>query len=151
MSEYVAFESRVEPMEWGKSTYTVMRIPPDALAAIGPTRRVEGEINDHPVNLALTKAPAIEDVFVWAGKSFLKEVGLAPGELAEIRLRAAPDDVVEVPADVTNALRSSGLIDRWDKLTPGKKRGLLHQVGTAKRAETRTRRIAALLATLQES
>ena len=148
MSDYTNFEGAVEPMEWGKATYTVLRIPLDVLDAIGPTKRVEGEINDHPVNLALTKAPVIDDVFVWAGKSLLGQIGIEPGEQVEIRLRAAPDDEVDVPADVRTALRSAGLSEDWDTLTPGRQRGMLYQVNSAKRAETRAKRIAKLLSEL---
>lgn len=146
MSDYITFEGAVEPMEWGKATYTVLRIPPEVVDALGKTKRVEGEINDHPVNLALTKAPVIDGVFIWAGKTLLREVGIDPGERIEVRLRAAPDDLVEVPSDVVNALRSAGLTESWDSLTAGKQRGMLYQVTSAKRAETRLKRIAKLLA-----
>ena len=145
MSDFVSFDGAVEPMEWGNSVYTVLRIPPEVLDALGPTKRVEGEINDHPVNMALTKAPVFDGVFVWAGKSVLKDIGIEPGERIEVRLRPAPDDAVDVPPDVINAIRSAGLTDAWDALTPGRKRGLLHSVNTAKRAETRIKRIAKLL------
>ncbi len=151
MSDYVAFDGAVEPMEWGKSTYTVLRLPAEIVDAIGPTKRVEGEINDHPVNLALTKAPVIEGVFLWAGKSLLRDVGIEPGERIEIRLRAAPDDAVDVPSDVINALRSAGLSDVWAGLSAGKKRGMLYQVNSAKRADTRTKRIAKLLNELKDA
>ncbi|MEL6960743.1 MAG: YdeI/OmpD-associated family protein, partial [Pseudomonadota bacterium] len=88
--------------------------------------------------------------FVWAGKSLLKEVRIAPGEQVEIRLRPAPDDAVDVPPDVINALRSAGMTDPWDALTPGKRRGLLYSVNSAKRAETRAKRIAKLMTDLKD-
>ncbi|MEJ8562768.1 DUF1905 domain-containing protein [Yoonia sp. GPGPB17] len=68
MDDYLSFEAQVEPLEWGKSVYTILRLPDDVaevLASQG-AKRVEGEINDHPVNLALTKASVIEGVFLWA-------------------------------------------------------------------------------------
>ena len=145
----MTFDARVEPLVWGKSTYTILRLPAEVVARLGRTRRVEGEVNDHPVNLAITRAPVIEDAFLWAGKSFLREVGLRPGDTAEVRLRPAPDDLVEIPPDVTNALRSAGLAEAWEALTPGRRRGLLYQVTVAKRPETRARRIADLLISLQ--
>ena len=151
MTDYITFDGTVEPMEWGKATYTVLRVPDDVVTALGRTRRVEGEINDHPVNLALTKAPVIDGIFLWAGKSLLDDIGIEPGERIEVRLRPAPDDLVEVPAEVTNALRSAGLSDAWAALTPGKQRGLLHQVTAAKRPDTRTRRIDALLAAVKDT
>ncbi|MEL6838395.1 MAG: YdeI/OmpD-associated family protein [Pseudomonadota bacterium] len=147
MSDYLSFEGQVVPMEWGKSVYTVLPLPDDiakALQADG-ARRVEGEINDHPVNLALTKAPVIDQVFLWTGKSLLQEIGIAPGEPVYVRLRKA-DDSVETPEDVMLALRQADATAKWEALTPGKKRGLLHGVNTAKRAETRAKRIAKLIA-----
>ncbi len=150
VTDYITFEGAVEPIEWGKATYTVLRIPAEIVEAIGPTRRVEGEINDHPINMALTKAPVIDDVFLYAGKAVLRHIGIEPGERIEVRLRAAPDDAVEVPSDVINALRSAGLTDTWGGLTAGKQRGMLYQVRSAKRAETRIKRIAKLLAEVKE-
>ncbi len=149
MQDYVTFDARVEPMVWGKSTYTILRVPDHIVDALGKTRRVEGEVNDHPINLAITRAPVIDSAFLWAGKAFLAETGLEPGEITEVRLRPAPDDLVEVPPDVTDALRSAGATEVWEALTPGKRRGLLHQVTSAKRAETRVKRISALVASLR--
>ncbi len=150
MSDYVTFEAHITPMRWGEAIYTVVPLPSDVLHALGSTRRVEGEFNDHPVNLAISKAPAdvIETPFLWAGKSLLDRIGLEPGEVFEARLRPAPDDAVDVPTDVTNALRSAGLTDAWEAMTPGKKRSALYPVETAKRPETRAKRIAKLLASL---
>ena len=145
---YITFEGAVEPLAWGKSTYTILRLPPEVVEALGDTRRVEGEVNEHPVNLAVTRAPVVEGPFLWAGKSLLRAAGIAPGEVVEIRLRPAPDDAVEVPPDVTRAIRSAGRTGAWEALTPGKQRGMLYQIASAKRPETRTKRIAALLGQL---
>ncbi len=151
MSTYVTFEGAVEPVEWGDATYTVLRLPADVTEALGKTKRVEGEIADHPVNLALTKAPVIDGVFLWAGKSLLDRIGIEPGQRVEVRLKPAPDDQVDVPQDVTNAIRSAGLTEAWAAVTPGKRRSALYQVETAKRAETRAKRIAALLKGLSDA
>ncbi|QBF30002.1 YdeI/OmpD-associated family protein [Thalassococcus sp. S3] len=149
MSDWIAFEGCVVTMEWGKSTYTVIPLPADVTAALDGAKRVEGEINDHPVNLAPTRAPVMDGQFLWAGKSLLDDIGVAPGDPLEIRLRPAPTDQVEIPDDVQAALRTAGCTDLWGGLTPGKRRGLLHSVNSAKRADTRTRRIAALIAELK--
>ena len=153
MSDYTTFAARITPMEWGDSVYTVVPLSDDILATLGKTKRVEGEFNDHPVNLAIAKAPAavIGTPFLWAGKTLLDRVGLEPGEEFEARLRPAPDNVGDVPPDVTNALRSAGLTDMWEALTPGKRRSHLYPIDTAKRAETRMNRIAKLLETLREA
>ncbi|TAG29579.1 MAG: DUF1905 domain-containing protein [Rhodobacterales bacterium] len=150
MSDYITFMARVEPLVWGKSTYTILRLPPDVAAALHPARRVEGEVNDHPVNLALTRAPVVEGVFLWAGQSLLDRVGITPGEPVEVRLRPAPDDRVDTPDDIAAALRAGGASAAWDALTPGKRRGLIYQISTAKTDATRSKRIAALIRTLTE-
>jgi Bacteriocin-protection, YdeI or OmpD-Associated/Domain of unknown function (DUF1905) len=147
MTDYVTFDGRIVPMLWGTATYTILPVPPHVITALGATKRVEGEINDHPVNLALTRAPVMDGVFLWAGQSLLTRVGIAPGDRVEVRLRPAPDDRVDLPDDVAHALR--GVMAVWQALTPGKRRGLLYQVDTAKTAATRAKRIAKLLESLQ--
>ena len=147
MTDYLTFEGTVEPMEWGNSTFTVLRLPDEIAEALksAGVKRVEGEIADHPVNLAPTTAPAIDGMFLWTGKSLLKRIGIVPGERVEVRLRPADANAVETPDDVTRALLSSGQLDSWEALTPGKKRGLIHQIESAKKPETRARRITKLM------
>jgi hypothetical protein len=144
MTDFVTFEARVEPVVWGRATYTVLRVPDDVIAALGPTRRVEGEIAEHPVNLALSRAPVIEGVFLWAGQSLLDRVGIAPGTPVEVRLRPAPDDLVDLPDEVAAALMAQGALTAWDALSPGKRRAMLYQVNAAKTPPTRQKRIARL-------
>lgn len=146
---WVTFEGRVERLVWGRSTYTILRLPDAAVDELGPCRRVEGEIAEHPVNLALSRAPVVEGVFLWAGQSLLDRIGIAPGEPVEVRLRPAPDDRVDLDPDIEAALRSAGVMERWDAMTPGKRRGLLYQVATAKTEKTRQTRIAKLVGTLE--
>ncbi|SEW46294.1 protein of unknown function [Cognatiyoonia koreensis] len=147
MSNYISFIGKVVPMAWGDSTYTVLPLPDEVMQELGKqgAKRVEGEINDHPINLALTKAPVIDQTFLYAGKTLLKECDITPGEDVEVRLRKADPNDVETPADVAQALRAAGKTDLWNALTPGRQRGLLHQIQAAKRAETRKKRIAALI------
>jgi hypothetical protein len=150
MTDWVVFEATIEPVEWGRATYTLLRLPEDAAAALlaQGAKRVEGEINEHPVNLALSRAPVVEGVFLWAGASLLDRLGVNPGEVLEVRLRPAPDDQVDTPEDVALALRQADATARWEALTAGKRRGLLYQIGTAKTAATRAKRIHALIQSL---
>jgi hypothetical protein len=145
---WVTFEGAVEAMPWGDAVYTVLPLPPDAVAALGRTRRVEGEIAEHPVNLAISRAPVIEGAFLWTGRSLLDRIGIAPGEPVEVRLRPAPDDAVDTPEDLAAALRAAGLTAAWESLTAGRRRGLMYGIDTARRAETRARRLAALVTAL---
>ncbi|MEO0379277.1 MAG: YdeI/OmpD-associated family protein [Pseudomonadota bacterium] len=147
--DWQTFDAMIEPMEWGKNTYTILRIPGDVMAALPQgTRRVEGEFGDFPINLALTKAPVIEGTFVYTGKTFLKDSGLEPGEVFEARIRSVDADQVDMPEDVSAALRAAGRSADWDALTAGNQRGRLHAVNTAKRTDTRARRITKLISEL---
>jgi hypothetical protein len=148
MSDYVEFTGSIETLVQGRSTYTVVRLPQEVAArleALG-ARRVEGEINEHPVNLAPSWTPVLEATVLWAGKSLLDRTGLGPGCEVEVRIRKAPDDEVETPEDLAAALRAAGATQLWDALSPGKRRGMIYQIGTAKTQATRDRRIAALIA-----
>ncbi|MEM9716544.1 MAG: YdeI/OmpD-associated family protein [Pseudomonadota bacterium] len=153
MDDYLYFEGQIRPMEWGDSIFTVLPIPKDitdTLSASG-ARRVDIELNDHPFNMALTKAPVIDDVFVYTGKSVLKAAGISPGDIIDVRLRKADSNQVDVPEDVMLAIRAADASDLWAGLTPGKMRGLLHQVTSAKRPETRAKRIQKLILDLRSA
>ncbi len=150
MSDYVTFEGRIEPLHWGKATYTILRLPDEAateLLALG-AKRVEGEIAEHPVNLSLSRAPVLDGVFLWAGQSLLDRLGLSVGDLAEVRLRPAANDLVDTPEDIRQSLQDGGVTEQWESLTPGKRRGLIYKINTAKTSATRAKRIASLIAEL---
>lgn len=147
-ADWVTFEGKVTPLTWGRATYTILPLPDAVVAALDKARRVEGEIAEHPVNLALSRAPVVEGVFLWTGQSLLDRIGIAPGEPVEVRLRPAPDDRVDLDPDVEAALRAAGAMDRWESLTPGKRRGMLYQIATAKTEPTRAKRIARLMGDL---
>lgn len=148
MSDWIEFEGRIEPMEWGRATYTILPVPDPVVAALGATRRVELEINDQPANLALTRAPAFPGVFLWTGASLLARLGVSPGTLLDVRLRPAPDDAIDLDPDIEAALMAAGVWAQWEALTAGKKRGLLYQIATAKTGPTRQKRIARLAESL---
>ncbi|MCU0907479.1 MAG: YdeI/OmpD-associated family protein [Rhodobacteraceae bacterium] len=153
MDGWLSFEGRIETLHRGKSTYTLIRLPSDVAKALdhAGAARVAAEIADVPANLAVTRAEDVEGAFLWAGQSLLDRVGVQPGEWLDVRLRPADPDAVDVPDDVAAAIRSAGRQGAWDALTPGKRRGLLYQVTTAKTAPTRAKRIAALLAGLPDA
>ena len=145
--DWISFEGSVVPMEWGESVFTVLPIPDEVHAELASqnAKRVEMEINDAPLNVALTKAPVIDQVFVYTGKSVLKSLGIEPGEWLDVRVRKTDPDAVKEPKDVIAALRQCEALELWRKLTPGKKRGYLHQINSAKRPATRQVRIEKLI------
>lgn len=150
MTGWQAFEGVVEPLVWGRATYTILRLPDDVAAALlaAGAARVEGEIAEHPVNLGLSRAPVVEGLFLWAGQSLLDRTGITPGERVEVRLRPAASDAVDTPEDLAAALRRADRTAAWEALTPGKRRGLIYRISTAKTSATRDKRIADVIAGL---
>lgn len=147
--DWLCFEGVIEPMQWGRSTYTVLRVPDAVAAALPPkTKRIEGEFGEYPINLALTKSPVIEGDFVYTGKTFLRDSGLQVGQPFDARVRAVDPDLVDVPDDVMAAIRGAGRSGDWSALSAGQQRSRLHLVNTAKRADTRAKRIAKLISEL---
>jgi len=53
--------------------------------------------------------------------------------------------ILRLPDEVAAALRAQGAWDRWQSLTTGKQRGMLYQIGIARTAATRDKRIATLV------
>lgn len=137
----------IEPMMWGSSSYTVVRVP-DALVAsarTAGTRRVGGQLDGVEVNLALTKAPVIDSTFVWAGASLLRRMRLEVGEPVSGSLAPVDPDFVPVPADLANALVQNGQSDAWDALAPTGRRRRLVPIESAGTEATRARRIMQLI------
>ncbi|WP_375265283.1 hypothetical protein [Planktotalea sp.] len=82
MEDWLSFEGVIVAMEWGESVYTVLPLPDDiydTLKAQG-TKRVDVELNDCPFNMALTKAPVIDSVFIYAGKNILAAAEIEPAK-----------------------------------------------------------------------
>ena len=153
MDEWIEFDGRIIPTHWGDSVFTILPLPDEVATELKSqgAKRVEIELSDHPYNCALTKAPVIDQTFVYTGKRILAETGIEPGEEIFVRVRKADADMVEVPSDVQAAILQHGVIETWDKITPGRKRGMLHQVTSAKRPDTRAKRIEKLIASLTET
>lgn len=60
MSAWVGYESRGALVAWGRSPRAILRLPPETSRSLSAKRAgsMEVEINEHPVNLSLTRAPA---------------------------------------------------------------------------------------------
>lgn len=144
MTGWLAFDGRIETIDRQGVTYTILPLPDAVATALGAAKRVEAELGDHPANLAVNRTSERPEAFLWAGQSLLDAAGLVPGETVAVRLRPAPDDHVDTPPDLSAALRAAGATATWESLSPGKRRGALYQIDTARTAATRAKRIGAL-------
>ena len=148
--EWVEFDALVELLPWGRNVYTIVRLDHSLEIATRTlrTRRVEGTIDEVPVNVGVNRADVIPDAFMYAGKGLLRRVGARPGDLVHCRLRPADPDDVPLAEDIHRALADAGRLDAFDRKTPAQRRRLLQPIEDAVKPETRRQRIAALLRSL---
>ncbi|MFE1646084.1 YdeI/OmpD-associated family protein [Microbacterium sp. P01] len=125
----------------------MIRVPPalvEAAQSVG-TRRIAGELEGVPVNLALTRAPVFDGTFVWAGASLLRRLRLEAGDPVRGHLAPVDPDDVPLPPDVAHSLDAAGTRAAWESLPPAARRRRLAPVEAAATATTRARRIQAVV------
>jgi hypothetical protein len=149
-SGWVEFDALVEVLAWGRNVYTVIRVEQalETAAKTAGTRRVEGTIDDVPVNVGLNRADVLPDAFMYAGKGLQRRLRAEPGDLVTCRLRPADPDEVPLADDVHRALADAGRLEAFHRRKAADRRRLLHPIEEAVRPDTRRQRIAALLRSL---
>ena len=148
------FEARITHHDVGSERYryTVVYLP-DALKEVLPLKqsprlRISGEVNDYPFEAALT--PVKGAWYILLSKETLDNIDARPGDVATIRFRIADQNAVQMPDALIDALdRNENMRDLWDSLTPGKQRGLAYLVASAKRDETKAKRVALVFDVLE--
>lgn len=135
----------------GELHYTVVFAPSEVVAALpgGGPLRVAGEVAEMPVEGALM--PTDGRRYLMVPRDLMRERGLKVGDTVEVRLSLSDPDAVDVPNDLRLALNAEAeLAGAWDALTPGRRRGCAHRVASAKRSETRAKRVDEIVAALRE-
>jgi hypothetical protein len=132
--------------------YTVVFVPEEVKADLPlaeyPKLRITGEVDDHPIEAALT--PVRGEHYILLSKKLLGAIGKRLGDEVELRFRIADQGAVEVPERLAEALeRDAGMRALWEASTPGRQRALAYMVASAKRAATQDQRIAKVAAVLR--
>lgn len=139
----------LEPLTWGRNTYTIVRLPPGLVEAATrwPTRRIGGSIDETPVNLGVNKADTdvLADPFFYVGPALQRRLQVGLGDLVECDLAPVDPDLVPLPDDVATALEEADRTSAWERRRPSERRQLLMPVENAVREATRATRIAALV------
>jgi hypothetical protein len=150
---WVAFDAIIEALPWGRSVYTIIRVPPalETVAGMTGTRRVEGTIDDVRVNLGINRADIVDQAFMYAGKALQRRLGAGTGDLVSCRLRPADPDDVPLDDDVRRALADAGRLHAFLALEPARQRRLLHPISAAVRPQTRRQRLESLIESLPRS
>lgn len=134
--------------------YNVLFVPGDLCAELPltefPRLRVEGEIADVPVAIALMPTGDGRH-YVIVAPNVLKDSGVRLGDRVEMRFKIADQDFVDVPDMLGQAIeRSSNAKKTWAELTRGKQRMLSQHVRAAKTEATQHKRVAEVLGALLE-
>ncbi len=138
-----SFEARVARHDVGTYRYTVVFVPEDLAASLALRGRVRisGELNDVPFSGAWQ--PAHGRWFLMLSKTLLRDAGVRPGSVVELRFRLERADAVDVPPALRDALSRDAAADAaWRALRPGQQRGLAHRIASAKAPATVARRVA---------
>lgn len=149
-SGWTEFDGLLELLPWGRNTYTVLYLDDalqNAVVAAG-TRRVEGRLDEVPVNLGVNKADVTPRTFLYVGAALQRRLDAGAGDVVACRLRPADPDHVPVPADVRAALEAAGRYEAFTRRRPSERRQLLQPIDDAVQESTRRRRIEALIRAL---
>ena len=139
-------------LESNGKTATGIRVPPEVVAALGPSRKpaVRVTIAGHVYGSTIATRSGVFLLGVSAENR--RAAGVAAGDEldVELELDTEPREVT-VPPDLAVALASDADAKRFfDTLTPSQKQWYVLPIEQAKAVETRERRIAKAIAMLRE-
>jgi hypothetical protein len=126
-------------------TWTFLILPAAASAKL-PTRSmtaVDGTLNGQPFS-AVLEPDGQKSHWLKVSRKLREAATAMPGDTVALEIRpAAKQPEPSVPADLRQALaHAPAALMVWDDITPIARRDWVHWITSAKRDETRTRRIA---------
>jgi hypothetical protein len=130
---------------------TGIEVPADVVAAFEPGKRPPVVVRVNGYEYRSTVAPMAGKYLLPFSAERRKESGIHGGDAIEVELTLdASPRTVELPDDLQSALNSSSAaVAAWEKLSYTHRKEHVRSVLDAKKAETRKRRIAAVLAKLE--
>jgi len=142
------FRVRLERPE-GLSRGANFRVPQHVMKAFAPRSRVPVVVTINDYSWRTTIAPYGGEFYVPVRSEICSAIGADAGETVEVAVeRDAAERSVEVPADLARALDAAGVRSAFDRLSYSLQKECAQSVATAKRPETRQRRIDAAVSKL---
>lgn len=128
---------------------TGIEVPAEVIDKLGAGKRPPVVVEVNGYGYRSTVAPMGGKYLIPFSAQRRTESGIGGGDAIEVTLTldTAPR-TVEVPADLAAALKAADVIAAWDGLAPSKRKAHVAGVEGAKAAETRARRIAAVITAL---
>ena len=129
---------------------TGIEVPADVVAALDKGKRPPVVVNVNGYEYRSTIAPMGGKYLLPFSAARRQESGIQGGDAIDVELTVdATPRTVEVPDDLRSALDASPTATTaWEKLSYTQKKEHARSVREAKKADTRTRRIAAVIAKL---
>lgn len=151
----VSFEGKIKPYEFNQFISSVVYLPAKFHKQLplkeNPRLRVQGFIDSKPFELAL-QPTGRNRWYIMLSKRMLKLIQKDVGETIFVMFDIADQDHVDIPKELDNALNANAKARKqWDSLTPGKRRSLAHRVESAKKYETKQRRVMEIVEQLLET
>ncbi len=149
------FEAELDLQMVGTYRYHAIKLPAEVQSQIdfvtGVKQRFEGTVNGEEFAGALLPT-GTGDYYMMVNGALRKKLKLKLGDSLSVSITIVDPNKVDVPEDVTRALSTDEEpLFKWDVLTPGTKRGILHQINSARSEALRADRIASLVERLRES
>ena len=155
MSDYpYAFRATLEKRDFGRMFYTVVYLPSKVAASIdfsvAKRVRINGEIDGIRIEAALM--PTGGRWYLMVAKAMQRTIAKGLGDSVRVEFEIADPDAITVPSEMQFALDADDTAKAaWDACTAGKRRGWCYRIASARRPETRERRVEEILDLLRQS
>jgi hypothetical protein len=130
---------------------TGIEVPAANIAELGSSRKPAVLVTVAGYSYQSTVAVMGGKYMIALSKAHREAAKIQGGDLVEVRLEleTAPR-VVDVPEELANALNKANLRQRFDALSPSKRKECVRQVLQAKSEETKTKRIEKIISSLMQ-
>lgn len=139
-------------VEGAGKTAAGMKIPPEVVAALGTSRKPAVKVTINGYTHRSTVAVVNGAFMVGVPPVFREGAGIGPGDEVQVEIELDTEPrVVSVPPDLAAALKRDSAAQRaFEALSYSNQRRLAEPIADAKSDETRERRVAKVMAELQQ-
>lgn len=125
---------------------TVVEIPVEVVKKLPAGRvRVEGKLNQVPFNLAI-QSKKNGPRYLSVSQAMRKSAGVKPNEKVKVTFAIVDPDKLELPEEMEAVLaQDDEAAKKWNKLTVGLQRSLVHYINSSKNVDVRIERALFLI------